>query len=225
MADQTRTDAAPTDDRAGSEGPSKAWYVVGLVIAVVGLLGGVLLVVLSVPPTIASLTRMPVPGTAEVSFDEPGIYTVFHEMEPTRGGPSPPFETFREAGLPAPIDLEVTDLDTGRTFPAEPPRGSTTYTMPGIEGRSVAQLAIPAAGEYEVTAEYTDGVDAPRSVLSIDAEGVMGRRFAGTIVGGVALAAVSLIAGGLLALVVALRRSNARRTPWGTTSPPPPPPR
>jgi hypothetical protein len=140
--------------------------------------------------------RVPIPGQAEVSFAEPGGYTVYFEGLGASDD---------QVALP-PFRFSLATVG-GEGVTLRPYGGSATYGLAGHSGRAVATFQIEEPGRFLLqTAGEPQGGQASLAV---------GRSVGPGIFGVVSLAIVGalvlLLAGAALAVVVAVWRNRARR--------------
>ena len=198
--------------------PSGWWFVVAAAIAVGGIVAGLLMIVDGVNTVLDAVTdfdRTDVPGTVQVTIDEPGGYSIYHEFagagDPDTGDlpfvdpPVPPPEVTVVG--PAGEDVEVSGYDT-----------LVTYAQGNLEGRGLYTFDADEAGVYEVSADGApgSGIAVGRGMGDIGAEAVFS--VFGGFLGGTIVAAVGVIIGAVLAIAVGVARSRSRQR----STPPPP---
>lgn len=105
--------------------------------------------------------RVVVPGSAELTLNDPGTYTIFHEAESVVDGQL--YSAPNIAGL----TVTVTSASDGKPVPMTVPVASSTYTVGGHSGRSVFAVTIAQPGKYRLTATYAAGKNGPQTVLAI----------------------------------------------------------
>jgi len=109
--------------------PSRLWYWVAgaaAVGAVVWLGLGLVLGFLSMDRQVEGFQRVPIPGQAEVSFAEPGGYTLYFEGV----GASD-----EQATIP-PFDVSLASVGGGEEVLIRPYGGSVSYSFAGHEGQA-----------------------------------------------------------------------------------------
>lgn len=140
------------------------------------------------------LVQVIAPGNADLYLEEAGDYTIFYENM-----------TFFENELystgrtfPSGLEIEVVDLSSGEKADLRPPTGSSTYTIGGRSGRSIATFKVDHPGIYRMTTRYSPGREGPEVVLAVGHEFMM-RIFSAMLIsftaffGSIVLAAVILI--------------------------------
>ena len=186
-----RTDTHPiatsppprTHDRS-----SRSWLWPGIGVAVVGLIVGLVIGITSYGDSqqlIDTFARTSVPGTVRVQVDEPGRQVVYYEGD-------------------LGIDLEdlVVDITgpAGATVANAPYGGELIYETTNLTlGRAIATFDATRIGAYEIDVSgiETGQVTVGESFARLALPGVLA---------GLAIAAVSLVAGLVVWLVSATRR-------------------
>jgi len=187
--------------------PGRQWYVFAAVIFVAGIALSVQYLFTSVGELGDELPQVVVPGAAELSLEEPGTYTIFHEHESLVDGR---YYSAREnlSGL----EVDVISKSTGEVVPVRGPSAHMTYSLAGRSGVSMLSFDIgEKTGDYRISAGYPSGRDAPRVVLAVGHG--FGKRLFTTILGGLGLAMLSLIVPVTIAAVTFYRRRRASETP------------
>jgi hypothetical protein len=178
--------------------PSRAWYWVSAAF----LVGAVALIVLAVVSGVSMISmvngfqRVKVPGQAEVTFAEPGGYTLYFE------GP----------GISDAADTPTVHIDLEATSPGPPPSmndyvGDVTYSLSGHEGRAVATIQIPQPGTYLLSAGEPTGPGVTDVAVGRGAT----RSIVNVVVFGLIAFLLLLPAGLAIGIVTAVRRRRARR--------------
>ncbi len=179
--------------------PSRLWYwlaAAAVVASIVWLVLGLLLWFRSVHREVERLQRVPVPGSAEVRLAEPGGYTVYFEGPGASDG---------QAAVP-PLRVSLTSAGGGQEITIRPYGGLLTYDIAGHSGRALGTFRIERAGTFVLkTGGERLGPEADVAV------GRGGGRIARALVMIVPGVLILFFGGVILAVVVAIRRSNARR--------------
>jgi hypothetical protein len=173
--------------------PSKAWYWLAAVVVLLGIGCGVTWGVVSTVRThdrAQSLPRMDAPGRLQVPVEAGTSRLIFFEGE---GKPSP------EA-----MGITVTAPD-GSSVPVKPYDLLMQYEIAGWVGAPIASFSAPTAGMYTISAKkaYHQGR------ISVGDNFV--RTQAIDIVGALALIAACNVAGLVIVIVVAVKRSPRDR--------------
>lgn len=199
--------------------PALFWYWVAgaaVVAAVVWFALSLFLGIRSINGQVERFQRVPIPGQAEVSFAEPGGYTLYYEgwgaadEQPT----IPPFRVSLVSVLGG---EEVSIRDYG---------GSQTYDLGGHSGRALATFRIEQPGRFLLRTEGE-----PQDVEANVAVGrSVGPGIFRTVIPTLAGTMILVLGGAVLAVVVAVRRNRARRllpapeaqlaTTWGQAAGP-----
>jgi hypothetical protein len=191
--------------------PSKWWFLTAGLIAVAGIVLAVIWFVVGLMrffDTIEDFQRVDVPGTSEIDIDDPGGYSVYHEYSGASGDDG--FGRFVS-------DPSITITDpSGNDVPLDPYSSSVTYSGSGHEGVAVSTFDADEAGTYTVETQGDSG-----SEVAIGPG--IGSGLVATIVGGFAIGGAGVLAGGIMAIVVGVRRSQNRRSLMGPVPPPGPP--
>lgn len=177
--------------------PSRVWYLVAgalVVGAVVWLVAGVVLGLGSFVRQIEGFQRVPIPGQGEISFEEPGGYTVYYEG-PAAGDETVAIPSFR---------LSLAPVGGGQEVEVRPYEGASLYTSGSYSGRAVGTVQIDQPGRFLLRA---DGE--PQVVQAHVAVGEEIGRSLGFQV--IPIALLLLFGAMVLAVVVAVRRQQGRR--------------
>jgi hypothetical protein len=124
-----------------STGPSRVWYwVAGVAVAasVVWLAAGIFFGIRSLSRQVEGFQRVPIPGQAEVRFEEPRGYTVYFEGLGAADG---------QVAIPS-LSVSLAPVGGGAEVPVYPYGGSATYSVGGRSGRAVGTFRIDAPGRF-----------------------------------------------------------------------------
>jgi hypothetical protein len=173
---------------------SPLWFVVAGLIAIAGFVCAGLYLWPRLGSVDAGLIRIVVPGSATLTLDKPGTYTIFHEKQSVVDGRYYASDTV--AGLRADVVAEG-----GAPVPVEP-SGGTSYSVGGRQGVSIFAFTIDRPGRYRLTTSLASG----QAVLAIG-QGMFGAIF--KLVGGtIAIAFAGLAIAGIIVLLVIWQRSK-----------------
>jgi hypothetical protein len=179
--------------------PSRLWYWVAgaaLLGSMVWLALGVVVWFRSMSQQVEQLQRVAVPGQDEVTFDEAKGYTVYYE------GMGAGDDT---ASIPA-FHISITPVGGGEEVQIRPYGGAELYNLAGHSGRAVGTFQIEEPGRFLV---QTEGE--PQSVQAKVAIGPgTSGEIARTVLLTVPVVLVLFLGGVALAVVVAVRRGQAR---------------
>ena len=194
---QGRRDEGSDVASSAKRAPSKRWYWAGGAMALASVLVAVAIVAVGfvrMSEQVDDLQRVAVPGERQVTFPEPGGYTVYYEAAAVSDG----------AEIPS-LTVALTPSSGGEAVPFADYGGSFTYSMPGHEGVALWTFRIDEPGTYRLNA-HDEG--AARGEVAV------GRSVAGSLpLSLLAAGAVGTIGvGGGVAVIVAtaVRRGRAR---------------
>ena len=182
---------------------SRFGYVLGALCLVAGMAVAGWLVWSEIVSLQSAFTRFVVPGTAELTLDKIGTYTIFHEAESVVDGQV--YSAQNIAGL----TVSVTSEADGKQIPVSVPIASSTYTVGGHSGKSVLAFSIAQPGRYRLTAGYAAGHSGPQTVLAISQGFVWG--LVCTILGTLGATFVGFGAALALILTTYFRRRRIQR--------------
>jgi len=202
--------------------PGRIWYLVGLLVFLVGV-AWVYFGLTSVVSEVNSFPRAPIPAGGQVSLDHSGGYVVYYEGPGAQSGQIP---AFRVRVTPASASAAVQSL--------APYDGTQTYGIGSHQGSAVLTLQVTRPGRFTVETPGAAGVPAGSDLA-------FGDSFGGGLVASIAGGVLLILAGlaGLIAIfVIRLVQANRARsamaaqqagstgTPGPGWSPPgtPPPP-
>jgi hypothetical protein len=229
----------PSDDKAsvfwyalddiGAEGgvemnerktkPGGWTYGLAVLIPVLGCLMAMVLVYRwfpGLPGTLESrvnmdnLTQVVVPGSAEITFPESGVYAVYYEYRSIVDG-----IVFASSETPPALACTLTSRATGADVGVVPDYVKTnTYSTKDRErvGVLIRSITIDQPGTYNFSCRYPDGSSQPQVVLAVGPNFVW--EFLGIAARTIATAAaglVVLVGSGILAAVVVLTIALIRR--------------
>jgi hypothetical protein len=180
--------------------PARFWYWVAGALAVAAVLWfalGLFLGFRSVNRQVERFQRVPIPGQAEMSFDEPGGYTLYYEGL----GASD-----EQATIPS-FNVSLVPVGGGQEVSIRDYGGSATYDFAGHSGRALGTFRIEEPDRFLL---QTEGE--PRGAEANVAVGPsVGPAILRTVILTIAGTLILLLAGAILAVVVAVRRNRARR--------------
>ena len=223
----TLPSAPPTPPTRTRRTPSKAWYWVAGILAVLGLTAAF---VWGAVGTITALDgvdgfdRTAIPGAITVSVTDPGTMVVYYEgpaelaryADPTATGrPAIPYNPATDATTEVryaattptwqQLRLTVTGPD-GAAVPVSTYRSTARYDVtPGQLGRAVARFDVGTAGQYRVSAAR-----ATESGATLAVGDNFARDIAMTTLGAASLGLVTVLAAVLVAVVT--YRAGSRTT-------------
>jgi hypothetical protein len=178
---------------------SRIGYFLAAILLLAGLGGAGYLVWSGLSGIGSAIVRVVVPGSGEMTLDEPGTYTIYHETESIIDGRVSSVATIDG------LSVTVTEVSGGGAIPVTAPGMHATYTIGGHSGVSVLAFDIARPGRYRFGAAYDDGRTEPKTVLAVD-RGLFGRLLRTILV-----AIGSVFAGFIAALTLALTTYFRRR--------------
>jgi hypothetical protein len=196
----------------GAVRPSGWWYAVAAAAALTGIIVGVVVIGSGwsrYVDRIEGFTRGDVPVTLEVRIADTGGYSIYHEYPGVADQPLAPEP-----------DVSVTD-PSGAEVELDRYDSTITYDDGGHEGEGIWTFDADEPGVYEVTATGDTGT-------AIAVGRGLGRGVISAVVGGIVVGLGGIVVGGVLAIVLAVRRGRSRRAlqpppPFVGWGPPPPP--
>jgi hypothetical protein len=141
--------------------PGRIWYVIALVVFVAGVAAAGVFVYLRLNNLAKELVQVIVPGEADLTFSQPGTYTIYFEPESVVNG-----QVYRTAGDIAGLVVRLTSSD-GDPISLTAPSFSSNYSIAGRSGEAVLTGTIEEPGQYHLTAAYADARNEPQAVLAI----------------------------------------------------------
>jgi hypothetical protein len=176
--------------------PSRLWYLVAGALAagaVVWLVAGFVLGLGSFVRQVEGFQRVPIPGQGEISLEEPGPHTVYYEG-PGAGDEAVVIPSFR---------LSVVPVDGGQELTVSPYEGASVYTSGSYSGRAVGTVQVDRPGRFLLRAEGEPQV--------VQAHVAVGQEIGGFgLLRAIPIVLLLLFGGMVLAVVVAVRRHQAR---------------
>ncbi len=176
---------------------SPLWFVVAGLIAVAGFIAAGLYLWPRLGSVDAGMIRVVAPGSASITLEKPGTYTIFHEKQSVVDGKYYASESV--SGLQIELVAEA-----GRTpVRIVKPVASTSYSIGNRKGESIFIFTVDSPGRYRLTSSVNGG----QAVLAIG-QGTFAAIFA-LIGGAIAIAFVGLALAGTIVALVIWRRSKA----------------
>ncbi len=192
----------PTDQRSAvtadkTAGPSKAWYLLALVVFLLST-AGIAAEIYGIVQSFPNGTQFLVPGSVTISVDKPGTYGLWDEVSTFYGNKS--YQSSAE--LPGGMTIRAHDARSGSEVFFSPSSGGTE-TIGNVKRRLIGDVSLDHPGSYvfEVTGDFSPRVFYVR------------RSAVKEIFSGVAMIALFGLAGWIiapvLAVVILVRRSAA----------------
>jgi hypothetical protein len=152
-------DAAQASAEKAAIKPSRQFYVIGGVVASIGI-GLILALVLT---TLGQgMVRITGPGQGTLNLPAKGSYTIFLESESMIDGRLyVPGEGING------LQFKLVNKDQRIEIPLSRPWGTESYQYGGKSGTSVLTFDVASPGAYELTMSYPEGQNGPTAVFSI----------------------------------------------------------
>jgi uncharacterized Tic20 family protein len=175
--------------------PGVMWFVIaGLLCIVPSIVAGIMMGV-AVFTKLSSGIELTAPGAADVTIAKPDKYILWFTTRDDRASYEEP---------PKDITISVTRPDSGHSLTVLPPSFESRETSSGVERQSIGEVQIEEAGLYRVAVAG----DFPASTLVLRRSFFAG--FVGNFLVPVFLALMGWIAGPVLAVIVAVKRSRRK---------------
>jgi len=153
--------------------PTRWYYILALLIPIFACLGTALFIYPNVPKLpgalegmgINDLTRVIVPGSAEVFFPKTGGYAVYYEYRSNIDGVS-----YTRDKYPPRINCQLTSKSTGEDIALTPDfvEGNMYVTQnPERAGVLINSIMIKNPGGYRLACQYPNGSIDPQIVLAV----------------------------------------------------------
>ena len=181
--------------------PSRWFYVLAVLVVVIGFAIFGLLLFKNLSGITDSLIQVVVPGKTDITLPEAGKYTIFYEYQSVVGNKV--YKTEKISGL----QCALTSQETGAEIALSAPSGSSTYTLGGRAGRSIWVFSIDKPGNYQISAWYPEGQEGQEVVLAIGS-GFTGK-IVGTVFSSLAILFGSIAIAVVITVVTAIKREKA----------------
>jgi len=188
--------------------PGRVWYWAAGGIGAMALVAFVAILFNGIASMGDALPQMLGPGQIEISLDEPGTYTVFHEHESIFEG-----QYYSSPEIVSGLTVRVRYKDSGETIKVAAPNVNSNYAVSGRSGVGIFEFDIVEPGRYRITAAYANGQATPPVMLAIGHD-FMGGLMA-TIFGAIG---VMMVGAGLvisIAVITFVKREKALRAMQG----------
>jgi len=162
--------------------------------------GSVVMLMSTIFDALSGGVRFVVPGELTVTIEEPGKYTLWNETNSVHNGRLYPGST----ELPGSLEIRVSDAFTGSTIPLRS-SSSARETFGSTERTAISDIIFDRPGEYriEVSGRFSERVFLLRRSACSDVLKALAAFIPLSILG--------WIAAPLIALVVFIRRSSAKK--------------
>jgi hypothetical protein len=199
----TRHRTATTDrppEAARDRPPATRRYTTAAIVALGAVLLAAVWAAVALWPLsgqVDDLTRTDIPGEAVVTVDEPDGQVIYYERA----------TWFASVPMNPDLAIDVTGPD-GQTVPADPYGLAVHYRLPGLVGEPVATFDATVPGDYTVTVQDAEP-------LPDDARTAVGPSITTGVLTGLAGPIIVLLAGLVVAAVIAVLAATARSQPAG----------
>lgn len=183
--------------------PGRIWYAFALVVLIAGSIAAGVYVYMRMSGVARELAQIIVPGEADLTFSQPGTYTIYFEPESVVNG-----QVYRTAGDIAGLVIRLHSAD-GDPINLVTPSFSSNYSIAGRSGEAVLTGTIDEPGQYHLTAAYVDARNEPQAVLAIGL-GVPTKIITAIVVT-LGIAICSFLVAVLIVIVTFVRRRRAMR--------------
>lgn len=180
--------------------PSRLWYVLALLLFIVGSIGGIGLLFTSIFTSISDGTQFIVPGEVIINVEKPGKYTLWNEAKTIYQGRL--YTGSRE--LPDVLEIRITEILTGRTMPLSSAT-SHTETVGSTIRTAIGNIHFDEPGRYRirVSGNFSERIFMIRRSTCADLLVSFAAFFLLSLVG--------WIGAPLLAVIVLIKRINAKK--------------
>jgi hypothetical protein len=195
------------EQRAKSQ--SRTYYIIGGVAVAVGVIGFIIFVIFLINQVTSSMpkNKVVVPGTQEIHFAEPGMYTVYYEYHSVINNKV--YSTGEE--LPSSVMVTLTSETTGENIMLTQSRMNETYETGGYAGVSIFAFEITDPGKYNFTAHYGDDKEHPEIVLAIGQSKLFGTIFSSLVLFFVSF--IIFIGGGVIIIITYFKGRTKKQKP------------
>lgn len=166
--------------KLGNKRPRKWWYVISVLIFIIGISAFVLWLVNGLSGITNGSQQFVVPGKSEIFLSEPGKYEIFYEYRSVVNGKV----YLTEENLSG-LQCTLKDRSTDQFISMENPSINSNYSLGGRAGISVLEFTVKKAGIYDLSAQYSSGKEGQEVVLAIG-KGI-GGKISGVIIVGIAI--------------------------------------
>jgi len=177
-------------------------------LVVLGIVGAVLMIYMSVRSLSEGLTRFRLPGKSEQQLAEAGKYTIYHEHRSHFDG-----QSYSTMGQISGLKITVRNKTTGESIPVTRPAMSSNYSLGARQGFAVLTFRVKTPGTYVISGAYPQDQSGAAAVFTTG-RGIVGTMllymFGGFGLGGL-LGALGLVVG----IIAIVRYAIGARRPAG----------
>jgi hypothetical protein len=176
---------------------SRTYYIIGSVAGAIGVVGFIIFAIFLIHQVASSLpkNKVVVPGTENIYFAEPGVYTVYYEYQSVINNKI--YSTGEE--LPSSVIVTLISETTGENITLMQSTMNETYKSGGYAGASLLAFEITKPGDYVFTARYSDNHEHPEIVLAVGKSKLFGTIFSSLVIFFVSF--ILFIGGGVIIIV------------------------
>jgi hypothetical protein len=199
--------------------PSRWFYVVGIVILIVGPVVSSVVLFSSVFSNLGNMaaeiqsTQVVVPGSSDITLQQTGKYTIFYEYRSMVGNRI--YST--DENIPG-IIVNIVSKDTGDGIPLSSASTNSSYSLGSRSGIGLFDFDIDEPGIYELSASYpaVQGQQEEQRqeiILAVIHSSVIERIFGsimGIVASAMAIVFVPFIVGVAIIIITFLKRRKAR---------------
>jgi hypothetical protein len=189
--------------------PGPIWYFVAVLIFLAGDVGAWYMFTVRLASVGDGVERFIVPGTVELTLNQPGTWTIYHEPSSAIDG-----KLYVSQNING-LRIGVVSVANGAPVKISPPFGGETYSMNGSDGVAVLAFDVASPGRYRLTAAYEGDKAEPKAVLTV-ANGLLHRMFS-AIAGGISLGLGGFAIALAIIITTAVKRGKAVHPPAGVT--------
>lgn len=194
------TDQISSTSGTGKIRPSRSWYVIALILFLIGAVGGIAILFTSIFTSLSEGTQFIVPGEIAITVDKPGEYTLWNEVKTIYKGR---MYTGSEE-LPDILEIRITDTMTGEPIPMTSSAGGTE-TIGSTVRRAIGNITFDRPGRYRI--EVSGDFRARIFMIRRSVCGDLLVSFAAFFL----LSLIGWIGAPLIAIVVLVKRINAKK--------------
>jgi len=172
--------------------PRRRYYGLAVLVFVVGCVLFGWFLFRNLNGLIDNLTRVIVPGKAEITLSDPGTYTIFYEYQSVLDN-----KLYSSREDLSGLECTINSKTSGSKIPISRPSRDLEYSFAGRKGISVLEFTVEKPGAYEFSCRHPE--EQPRIVLAI------GYRFMDKLVGTIVVAMVIFLSSAAIGVAIALR--------------------
>ena len=184
--------------------PSSWYYLLALAFFLGGLATAIFVLITDLRRVRDSMVRCEIPGHMDLELKAKEIYTVFAEDVGSSAGGA-----LSRANSSRYVNCEVHMLPSGELIPAKRSIYSSSYTYGTRTGVSILEFNVPRDGTYMLGCVDNRGKSAPKLEAAIG--GNASKAISGVFVKALFVLGVSIVAGTLTSMRVAMLRLQSRR--------------